>query len=154
MNTLHGALDSLIRDCALTQSVVAVLPKGRGAITRQYARCEHTTVPGTGRASHHSEGSAQHPTGTVTGTAAPCIGPPPSENQKWMVHVTLRRGTKVVGRRTVTDSFSAGEKLTLGRFAFTEPEGTYVVVGVDNATQTVIVKPGKIVRVALPNNCE
>lgn len=91
--------------------------------------------------------------GTVTGTAAPCVGLPPSVGETWKVDVTMRHGTKVIGMRTVTDSLRVGRRLAEGHFTFTEPAGTYVVKTAA-ATQTVVIKPGETVTVALRDDCD
>jgi hypothetical protein len=59
----------------------------------------------------------------------------------------------VVGTRTVTDAYGVNDRFTDGRFTFKEPAGTYVV-SASSSNQTVVIRPGKTVRVALPDDCD
>ncbi len=92
-------------------------------------------------------------TGTVTGIAGPCIVVSPKVSHAYAVHSVLRRGTKVVGTRTVTDSLQVGDRWTVERFTFREPAGNYIAVNAEGAKQRVTIKPGKTIRVSLPNTC-
>ena len=88
-------------------------------------------------------------TGTLMGTASPCITTAPTDGETFAVHVVLRRGTKVVGTRTVTDVYGDGDGMTTEIFTFKEPAGTYVVTGAATTKKAVVIKKGKTVWVAL-----
>jgi hypothetical protein len=102
-------------------------------------------------------------TGTLIGTASPCTGlprTPTSPLKTWRVQVVLHQGKKVVGRRTVIDSWRSG-RATKPTFTFRVSAGTYVVSSpypphrfeVTRNT-TVIIEAGKTTKVTLPNICD
>ncbi len=102
-------------------------------------------------------------TGTLMGTAAPCTGLPRSQTsppKTWRVHVVLLKGAKVVGRRTVIDSWRPGHSTKRQSFTFRVPAGTYVVSSPFphkfevTSHKTVVIEAGKTTKVTLPNVCD
>ncbi len=99
-------------------------------------------------------GGASATTGTVKGTATPCI--PPSLNnvsRAWDIEVVLRRGPTVIARRTVLDTKAAGERVIDQIFSFTEPPGSYSLSGVSPSGQPVVIKAGATSGVELTAHC-
>ena len=100
--------------------------------------------------------------GTLVGTAAHCTGYPRLSTdppRTWRVRVVLEEGTKIVGRRTVTDSWRSGHN-TERPFTFRVPAGTYVVASpppqkyVVSSRKTVVIEAGKTTKVKLSNICD
>ena len=90
--------------------------------------------------------------GVVIGTAAPCTGVEvyTGLTDRVMAHVRLEHGSKVVGRRLVTDKY--GSVQNDQSFMFTEPAGKYVAVG-PGGKVPVVIRPGRTTSVEIPNGC-
>ncbi len=94
-------------------------------------------------------------TGTLMGTAFPCTGVAASQTgppKTWRVHVVLQRGTKVVGCRTVIDSWKPRHSTQLQPFTFRVPAGSYLV-SAPPFHRTVVIEAGQTTKVTLPNVC-
>ena len=158
-------------DCALARAVVAVLPEGRAAFTRQQARltCRRAVPSAAAASPTHGRAPVEAPLtitlrpsrrlpaddGMLIGTAAPCIGiaMPAGSPHQWTVPVGLRRGSAVVARRTVVDTWDPTRKMRDQPFMFTEPAGDYVVASAASGAVHVVIRPGRATAVTLPDDC-
>ena len=66
--------------------------------------------------------------------------------------MVLQRGTKVVGRRTVIDSWKPRHSTQLQPFTFRVPAGSYLV-SAPPFHKTVVIEAGQTTKVTLPNVC-
>ena len=66
--------------------------------------------------------------------------------------MVLQRGTKVVGRRTVIDSWKPRHSTQLQPFTFRVPAGSYLV-SAPPFHRTVVIEAGQTTKVTLPNVC-
>lgn len=93
--------------------------------------------------------------GVLIGTAAPCIGPPPRPGDSAhtsFVHMQLRRGSEIVGRQVVTDTWLPTGKVDEQSFLFTEPAGAYTAAE-GAKTMPVVIHPGKTTTVNFQVSC-
>jgi hypothetical protein len=93
-------------------------------------------------------------TGTVIGTAMPCIGGIVTFDRprSFNVHVALFRDGKFVESRKVIDLLGSSNRTVEQRFTFKVPAGTYSVDSPADR-RTVLVKPGVTTKVTLQNDC-
>jgi hypothetical protein len=95
-------------------------------------------------------GSASTTAGTITGVASPCIGVVgPTQYASIPVTVTLRHGSKTVGRQTVR-----GRHI----YRFTAAPGSYLVStpsdeGDGSLPQHVTVHSGQVATANIPSMC-
>jgi hypothetical protein len=90
--------------------------------------------------------------GVVIGTAAPCSGAEvvTGLTDSVTADVYLRKGSKIVGRRVVTDKY--GPVTNDQSFMFTEPAGKYLAAG-PGGRLPVVIRPGRTTSVTIPNGC-
>jgi hypothetical protein len=99
-------------------------------------------------------GGSSTVTGVLEGTATPCIRPAlDNVSRAWDVEVVLRRGSTVIGKRTVLDSKAAGARVVDQIFSFTEPPGPYRISGATPNEQSVVIKAGTTSAVQLTASC-
>ncbi len=89
----------------------------------------------------------------MIGTATPCAGVEvyTGLTSGVKVNVRLRRGSKVVGRRLVTDTYN-GKHNVDQPFMCTEPAERYLVIG-PGGRMPVVVHPGKTTTATIRNGC-
>ena len=90
--------------------------------------------------------ASNHGTGTISGTAQPCIGPYIAPARYTVRFVRVSAGTRTVAlRKNLTTPF---------RFTFTVPPGAYQVSAPGDGSTDVHVRRGEVVRVSLRSMCQ